>query len=394
MDNLIDQLIIRWEKAFDDIQNLPVFKAQIKTTQYASGARYNLEKFDQQTFPSDGPLSSLKDNHEYGFSDQGVPCYVAFSHEHNKTYWEGYYKYSDNLAEYIEFNINTGTPSAVTRVLFEKGRKIATQRLVVNGRGTIYGHLKSQRTALINKIKEDTNALFLTATSFIYDQDGKIMRAESTHVTPGIGKYTSHDEYTYVDKQLDKIRTFDAEGNSRLTYSRNSANLSPEALIEKLAQSMAQSVTHTLQQYEMELPLALLELGFHYADNYLPLLGIQSQQEVEQRHLKGEFAFITDNYIDALIDITPFEDLFAQMESLMEEQDDMNIGVKALRRTAAILTETKLFGKIATTGDFTAFAIDWSIEGHSTEELTGIFLECGVQPDTINKWKQSNFLAE
>lgn len=394
MDNLIDQLINRWEEAFDNIQTLPVFKAQVKTTQYANGARYNLEKFDQQSFPADGPLSSGKDNHEYGFNDQGLPCYVAFSHEHNKTYWEGYYKYTDNLAEYIEFNINTGTPSAITRVIFENGRKTATQRLVVNGRGTIYGHLKSHRTELINKIKEDANALFLTATSFQYDQAGKIMRAESIHVTPGIGKYTSHDEYAYTDNQLDKIRTFDAEGNSRLTYSRNSANLSPEALVEKLAQAMALSITHTLQNYKMGLPLALLELGFHYADNYLPLLGIQSQQEVEQRHLKGEFTFITDNYIDALIDITPFEDLFAQMELLMEEQDDMNIGVKALRRTAAILTETKLFGKIATTGDFTAFAIDWSIEGHTTEELISIFLECGVQTDTITKWKQSNFLAE
>jgi len=394
MDNLIDQLIIRWEQAFDDIQNLPVYKAQVKNTQYANGARYNLEKFDLHSFLSDGSLSPDHDNHEYGFNDQCLPCYVAFSHAHNKTYWEGYYKYTDNLAEYIEFNINTGTPSAITSVIFENGRKTATQRLVVNGRGTIYAHLKSDRTALINKIKEDANALFLTATRFEYNKEGKIIRSASTHITPGIGEYTSHDEYTYIDNQLDKIRTFDAEGNSRLTYSRNSENLFPEALIEKLAQSMAASITHTLQHYEMALPLAILELGFHYADNYLPLLGIQSQQEVEQRRLKGEFVFITDNYIDTLIDITPFEDLFAQMEQLMEEQDDMNIGVKVLRKTAAILTETRLFGKIETTGDFAAFAIDWSIEGHSTEDLTAIFLECGVTPDTITKWKQNNLLTE
>jgi hypothetical protein len=394
MDNLIDQLITSWEQAFDDIQNLPVFKAQVKTTQYANGARYNLEKFDQHSFPSDGPLSASKDNHEYGFNDQGLPCYVAFSHEYNKTYWEGYYKYTDNLAEYIEFNINTGTPSAITRVLFENGRKTGTQRLVVNGRGTIYPHLKSDRTALIHKIKEDANALFLTATSFEYDSDNKIIRSASTHITPGIGEYTSQDEYTYAGDQLDKIRTFDAEGNSRLTYSRNSENLSPEALIEKLAQFMAQSIANTLQDYEMELPLALLELGFHYADNYLPLLGIQSQQEVEQRREKGEFAFITDNYIDALIDITPFEGLFAQMEQQMEETDDMDFGVKALRRTAAILTETKVFGKIPTTSDFAALAIDWSTEGHSTEDLTEILLECGVTPDTITKWKENNFLSE
>ncbi|RFM36046.1 hypothetical protein [Chitinophaga silvisoli] len=394
MDNLIDQLIIRWEQAFEDIQKLPAFKAAIKTIKYAEGSRYNLEKFDQHSFPADGPLSQEKQNHEYGFNDQGLPCYVAFSHEYNKLYWEGYYQYTDNLAEYIEFNTNTGTPSAITRVLFENGRKTATQRLVVNGRGTIYAHLKDDRAALIEKIKEDTHALFLTATSFEYNQDGNIIRSTSTHVTPGVGTYNSHDEYTYLDNQLDKIRTFDAEGNSRLTFSRNSANLSPQALVEKLATAMAEQIVRTLQGSELELPLAFLELGYHYADNYLPLLGIQSRQQVEQRLKNKELVFFTDNYLDSLIDIAPFEDLFAQMEQLMEEHDDMNIGRTALRKTAAILTKTKLFGKINTTADFAAYAIDWSIEGHSNEDLEEILLECGVEKETLAIWKENNFLSE
>jgi len=394
MDTLIDQLIIRWEQAFDDIKNLPAFKAAVKTTKYAEGARYNLEKFDQHSFPSDGALSQEKQNHEYGFNDQGLPCYVAFRHEHNKLYWEGYYNYTNNLAEYLEFNINTGTPSAITRVTFENGRKTATQRLVVNGRGTSYAHLKDSRAALIQKIKEDANALFLTATSFEYDPEGKIIRSASTHVTPGIGKYTSHDEYTYIDHQLDKIRTFDAEGNNRLTFSRNSDNLSPEALIEKLAMSLAQEIVNTLQHSELELPLAFLELGYHYADNYLPLLGVQSQQQVAQRLKNQELVFITDNYLDAIIDITAFEDLFAQLEQMMEEQDDMDLGRTTLRRAAAILTENRLFGKIPTTGDFAAYAIDWSIEGHSNEHLVQILLECGVKEDTIAIWKENNFLSE
>ncbi|WP_343668408.1 hypothetical protein [Chitinophaga sp.] len=394
MNNLINNLIIRWEQAFDDIQYLPAFKAQVKTTKYANGARYNLEKFDLHSFPSDGPLTQEKQNHEYGFNDQSLPCYVAFSHDYNKTYWEGYYKYTDNLAEYIEFNINTGTPSAITRIIFENGRKTTTQRLVVNGRGTIYSHLKDSRATLIQKIKEDTHSLFLTATNFEYDTAGKIIRSVSTHVTPGIGQYTSHDEYTYHNNQLDKIRTFDTEGNSRLTFSRNNENLSPEALIEKLARLMAESIVNTLQDNEMELPLALLELGYHYADNYLPLLGIQSQQQVAQKQKNGELVFITDNYLDSIIDITPFEDGFAQIEQMMEEQDDMNIGCTALRKAAAILTETKLFGKIKTTTDFAAYAIDWSIEGHNNEELEEILLECGVKPATITTWKENNFLPE
>lgn len=388
MDNLIDNLISRWEQAFDDIQQLPAFKAQVATTQYANGARYNLEKFDLHSFPSDGPLSANKDSHEYGFNDKGLPCYVSFAHEHNQILWEGYYKYTDNLAEYIEFNINTGVPSALTSVTFENGRKVSSQRLLVNGRGTAYSHLKSSRTELIDKLKLDS--LFLTATSFEYDADGKIIRSVSTHVTPGIGKYNTHDEYTYAGSQLDKIRTFDDQGNSRLTYSHNSENLSTEALIEKLAQSMAESIAQSLTGYELELPLALLELGYHYADNYMPVLAFQSQKEVEKK--QGVEVFIPDTYANSHLDITPFEDLFAQMEQLMEEQDDMNIGQTVLRRAAAILNENKI--TIPTTNDFAVYAIDWSIEGHNVEELEEIFLECGVKPEIIATWKEKKFLSE
>ncbi|WP_440133575.1 hypothetical protein [Chitinophaga sancti] len=393
MDKLLDQLIIRWEQAFDDIKNLPAYKAAVKTTQYAENTRYNLEKFDKNSFPSDGALSNKKQSYQYGFNDQGLPCYVAFNHDHNKLFWEGYYNYTDKLAEYIEFNINTGTPSAITRVIFENGRKVLTQRLFVNGGGAGYAHLKDARAELIRKYKENADSFFLTASRFLFDQEGKVIRSEGIHITPGIGKYTSHNEYTYVDNQLDKIKTFDANGNGRLTFSRNRDNLSQEALVEKLSMAMAQEITNTLHHQEINEPLALLELGYHYADNYLPLLGIQTQQQIAERRDKGELAFITDNYLDAIIDISSFEDLFAQMEQLMEEKSDMKIGRTTLTRAAAILTETKLFGKIKTTGDFAAFAIDWSIEGHSTEHLVEILLECGVKKETITKWKENKLLV-
>lgn len=393
MDNLIDNLISRWEKAFDDIHNLPAFKAQVKTTLYAPGTRYNLEKYDQHSFPSNGALSNEKDDYEYGFNDQGLPCYMTFGNEAIKTLWEGYYKYTDNLADYIEFNINTGVPSALTRITFENGRKITSQRLGINGKGTICKPNQS-REELIKEYKENDLFFFLITTTFEYDADGRIIRSVSNNVAPGLGKYSSYDEYTYTDNQLDKIRTFHEGGSNRLTYSRNRENLSQDELIEKLAQAMAQSIVSSLTHHETTSPLALLEINYHYADNYFPLLVSQSQQEVEQRLENGGEVFFHDKYDDSSpLDITSFEDYFAQMEQLMEEQDNWDIGRIALRRTAAILTETKLLGKIKTTTDFAAYAVDWTVEG-GREDLEEILLECGVKPETLDLWKEKKFITE
>lgn len=77
----------------------------------------------------------------------------------------------------------------------------------------------------------------------------------------------------------------------------------------------------------------------------------------------------------------------------MRSEDDWGLGTKMLWKTARILTQSKLFGKVQVTEDFAAFAIDWSLEGHDDEEFEEILIECGVEVEVIKLWKQTGILA-
>jgi hypothetical protein len=88
----------------------------------------------------------------------------------------------------------------------------------------------------------------------------------------------------------------------------------------------------------------------------------------------------------------PFEKLFAQLEQMMEERDDSNLGRIMLRKAAYLLTRDALFGKVKVSDDFAAYAIDWSIEGHSDARFEEILGECGVQVGVIEIWKQRGML--
>jgi hypothetical protein len=74
MEILHEQLLQRWEQVFGDLESLPRYKTQVVTTQYAAGSRYDLEKFDWDFFPGNGPMTKDKDDivsialHEYGFN--------------------------------------------------------------------------------------------------------------------------------------------------------------------------------------------------------------------------------------------------------------------------------------------------------------------------------------
>jgi len=396
MELLLEDLLQRWVQAFDELDSISHRKDEIRTVQYADGFRYDLEKFDWNSFPSGGPLTTDKEQitpfspHEYGFNDKGLPCYTTYRHDHNQIFWEGYYSYTDDLVEYIEFCLTSGIPAAIQRIKYQNGRKISRQSMSINGRGTGYSRSSMSKEEIINRIKNDGFSLISTTTTFQYGPSGKIEKAFSNHISPGIGKFASYDEYAY-DKNgdLDTIRTFFEQGSDRLTYCRIPENMDPGSLTEELAANMAQAVMAALVIGEIEQPIALLELSYHYSDNYYPLLVYQSAREVEEMLKSEDFSFTPTYYDDALdVDTSSFERLFAQLQQMMEERDDRKLGRIMLRKTAELLTKYQLFGEIAVTADFAAYAIDWSIEGHSNDDFQKILLECGVEAAHLEHWRK------
>ena len=339
MESLLDQLSQRWLDAFEELNTISDYKAQIKTTLYAGGSRYNLEKFDWNYFPADGSLTKDKGSiegrelYEYGFNAQGFPCYVAFRHHHNQVFWEGFYSYSNTLVKYVEFCLKTSVPSALMLMEFSEGKKISFQRLVINGGGSGYSLSQMYKEDILEKIKSDGISMIATVTNYDYDPTGKIIKASSIHISPGFGKFTSYDKYTYDENQtLATIRTFFEHGTNRLTYCRIPENLSPESLVESLAEAMSGLIVETIANRRLTKPIALLELSYHYADNYIPLLVYQTSEDVAKKIANKESAFIPD-YSDYLnVDIKPIENLFAQLEQMMDDESNMDLGRSMLRK--------------------------------------------------------------
>ena len=401
LESQFEQLLEQWQSAFNELESISDYKALVKNTLYSDGSRYDLEKFNWNYFPSDGPLSKDKEIvagigfHEYGFNEQGLPCYVAFGHDHNQIFWEGFYTYNNNLVRFVEFCKNTGVPSALIRMEFQENRKVSFQRIMINGGASGYSLSSLSKEELVRKIKNDGYSIIATVTRYEYGLFDRIEKASSVHVSPGIGKFTSYDEYSYDKNQiLETIRTFFEHGTNRLTYCRIPENLSPESIVESLAEALAELIVETISNRQLTKPIALLELSYHYADNYQPLLVYQSSEDVAEKIARKESAF-TPDYNDYLnLDIKPIENLFAQLEQIMDDQSNTDLGRIMLRKTAYILTRTKLSGKLNATDDFAAYAIDWSIEGHSDEHFEEILRECGVETVVIDKWKQVGILPQ
>jgi len=401
LESQLKKLFEQWLNSFNELETISDYKAQVKTTLYSEYSRYDLEKFDWSHFPSDGPLTKDKESvdgrgfHEYGFNDNGLPCYVAFKHDHNQVYWEGFYTYDDIQVRYVEFCLNTGVPSAFIQMEFQEGRKVAFKRMIINGRASGYSLSKMSKEEIFEKIRNDGYSIISTVTQYDYNPSGKIKKASSVHISPGIGKFTSYDEYNYDKNQiLETIRTFFEQGTNRLTYCRIPENLSPESLMESLAEALAALIVETIANQRLTKPIALLELSYHYADNYIPLLVCQTAQDVAKKIANREFVFIPDYSDYRNVEIKPIENLFTQLEQMMDDQSNMDLGCTMLRKAAYVLTRTKLSGKLNVTEDFAAYAIDWSIEGHSNAHFEEILRECGVEAGVIGKWKREGILPE
>ena len=56
------------------------------------------------------------------------------------------------------------------------------------------------------------------------------------------------------------------------------------------------------------------------------------------------------------------------MQLELNQEDIPDIGRRMVRKTAAILNQKKLWGRVATHDLFGAYAVDGTVEGHSSEE--------------------------
>jgi hypothetical protein len=388
-------LIQRWKDAFDEIGLINDYEKKVVSVKYASTFRYDLRDYSSGKIKAGGKMTSERPEaesnfHEYGFDKDGFPAINKFRHNWNKVDWAGYFKKERDLIEYIEFCLNTNIPSCVQRVVLKNGRKVTFQSLSINGRGSgTYNALS--REYLIEKIINDNFSLMYSIEEYFFDNNS-ISKANGLAYGPGVEEYEYEDIYRYHENgKLKMIKTYFADGQSRVRYYKSLDKLSLTQRMNNLSQKIAEAIINYLRGVKIDSPLFYLELSYRAVENYWPSLVLFTELDKEKSLKEGRSPLLPDWLARGYIYIpqTEIEEDLQEFFQIMEETENWMSGTKMLRSAAKILTTSKLNGVIATSDDFVAYSIDGSLEAN---ELPKILLESGADKSQIKRWKKAGWL--
>lgn len=200
---LKEQLIERWVNAFDEISLINEFEKRAVDIKFARSSRYEVKDYCKGKIKARGkflpgkPADAASDPFVYGVDENGLPCFSFFSHTWNKIAWKGFYSFSDEMVEYVEFCLNTKVPSCIQRIVFNKGRKALFESMIINGRASGWGLSELDNESRVQKLKTDGHTLFCTVEQYEYEND-KIIKANCLVVAPGAGEYFYTDIYNYA----------------------------------------------------------------------------------------------------------------------------------------------------------------------------------------------------
>jgi len=398
---MLQQLIERWEKAFDEINLLPEYYDSAKVFKYAAGRCFELKDYPNEDFQPERSLTDTADNktipyYQYGLRSDGLPCYTSYPSKGTASKWEGYYIYNDQQVEYIEFNTQTKMPSCIERILFLNGRKTSFQRVFISTRASAPAWVGLSKEEAISRLKNDKYSIEASIEDYEYE-GSKIVKADCHGMAPGQGEYKYYKTYLYDEKgELDEIRDFYSDGSSRLSYVRTEENYSLQDMSDRLAALIAGAVVDALIKNKVEIPVAIVELSYTYVYTYLPVV-IARSESVKQDVIANCGENIWEGLFldfDELLHLKTdtFERLFEQFIQIMEKTDNYESGRAMLRKSATLLTKSKLLGKVSVADEFVAYAIDKSVEGHSNEAFKKILKECGLEENIIEAWNKRGWL--
>jgi hypothetical protein len=392
-EQLKQDLLVRWERAFDEIDLLEQYKNHICTEKYIPGFRYDVQDFgtprflhpDGKFFP-EARARELKDYHFYGFAADGMPCYTSFGS------WQGFYSYSEDLVEYVEFCIETGIPSCIKRLHFLDGNKIAYQYLLVQGRGSSPVYKEMDRADII----EDIEYSLIYRVERYLRENGRVSGAEGLLLLPGTGSTHFRDVYRYDDLgRLDEIRTWFDDGSSHLTFARLSEGTDIAALSDLVATQLAEAITDTLTDGHSSPPLSLLEISYHQQSVAMPVIIPRTAaftEDITRRHSDEDvfdLIFLSTDNVQERVAIRheKFERSYRQFMQIVEREDKWELAAAMFKKAALKLTT--LHTTLPATDEFAAYAVDWEFDMEDFEE---VLRDCGVNVKTIALWKERGWL--
>jgi|SRR5579863_8017446 len=181
---IFDELIAGWAEAMDEIDALNIYQKDAVAVKYAAEPCFELEDFMPGSFL---PRNAFLDNipspvpytyEEYGLGANGLPCYCKTMSRDGAPIFAGFYLYTHEGAEFVQYNLSIGVPRLFQRIVFEDGRKLRFMRAVANGGGSAFSGKSREQAVVV--AKSDERSIFLYVRHFEY-QNGVIIRDVSTN---------------------------------------------------------------------------------------------------------------------------------------------------------------------------------------------------------------------
>ncbi|SEW42498.1 hypothetical protein [Chitinophaga arvensicola] len=392
LESIQQALLDRWLTAYDEIDQLPYYKAQAVKMMYGDAYLYQLQQYQSRNFQPDRPLSDLPSERlsgVYGLDVSGKPCYTSI-----QTDWEGFYLYGDTYVEYLEFYIPLGILYRLERLQLDQGKKISYQSFSLNGMGRESPYAgKAKEYILTEELKRKD---FISTVALYEYKKGKIKWADCLYNMPGIGKYTSREKYGYNDSgELDEIVSADKEGHSQYTYVKPPADMPLDELSEQVSQLLAADVLAAIVKSAPKEPLMILELNYQDVGNYFPLLQLVSEAYWSKHAVKygeeGLFDAVVLSGDNPLTEIsfTTSERIINAFIGEITKSGDYDAARRMMYKAAWHLTTGRLNKQVAVSDQFIAYAVDWSM---CPEDVGEILTACGMPAAQLNDWKKRGIL--
>jgi hypothetical protein len=388
LDELREDLWNRWREALDRFADLDGASQSGERIVYANGELFDLKKYTPQKFPAGGRSfpkqpESINSYHRYWLDAKGRPVHAAFGHTVNHCDWEGFYQYSTEEVEYVEFCLQTKVVSQYVRMTLRNGIPRTYQKIRVNGLGSHVGGATGK--AAMDRIFQDPFFHLIEIEEYEVSE-GRTIGGKSLALWGSRIPYRFSLDYSYSHAgKLERIVAIREDGSKQTLFAARS-KVSMKELAARLSEKIAARTIDALKKVELGAPLQAVELSFRSVTNYVPgLIPATARDNISDMNL----VLATDQKSWVELNQEDFEPEMAEFLERMHTAEDWDPGSKMLRK-ASFLVTTLAPGSLTVADGFIAFAMDGEFEGH---ELPAILKQCGATSATLKKLRSIGWLA-
>ena len=387
LEELRDDLWNRWRDAYDRRVDLADASHSGERTVYGGKPLFSLKQYTPNSFPAGGRILFIQPAgrnsfHLYRLNAMGRPVFTHARHEVNDLDWQGFYCYTPDEVEYVEFCLQTNVVSDYARMTLHNGLPATYQHIDISGGGSHIGQ-HTGRIAM-DFIPQDSHFYWVDVEKY-ESSDGRIVSGKSLVEGNGLSAMRSSLAYSWsANGKLERIVSTNQDGYECTIYAAPTKT-SMKELAASLSEQIAARAIEALQNAVLGAPLVAVELSYRSVTDYLPIV-IAATERDSVPSLVLITAIDPNQWINLKHgDFEPGMTEFVQRLSADERYDHAE---KMLRHAARLIT-SRAPGSLATSDSFVAFAIDWEFDGH---ELPAILKECGASLATLEKLKAKGWL--